>query len=856
MNWHLTSTKETLELLATRPGGLSQQEADRRRAGHPPNSLPEPPRVTLLQVVLRQFRDVMILTLLGAAVLSGVLGDLKDTVVISLIVLLNAAVGAVQEHRAEQAMAALRRTLSAHARVLRSGVATLVDADSLFPGEVVLLEPGDIVPADLRLLDVQGLRTEEASLTGESDAVDKTTAELTGEDLPTGDRTNMAFKGTTAVAGRGTGVVVATGQDTVVGGIARLLLGEQAPTALEVRMAGLVRQLSLVVVALGIVLMVTGIVQGQHWAPMLLLAISLAVAAIPEALPAVTTIALSMGARRMASQAALVRKLGAVETLGSVTYVCTDKTGTLTQDRMSVAETHVFSGKPDGELVLHRAMALNHNVQVQADGTMQGDPTEVALLQHATNVELPSRLAGLPQRIREIPFDSATKRMVTVHAGSDGTALVVVKGAAEAVAALCRAGTLDSAQERIEHMAARGMRVIAYATRAVPTALATAPRIELEQELELLGIAGLVDPPRPGAREAVRECIAAGIVPVMITGDHPGTARTIARELGILHDPSHLVVTGRELGAMDDATLAGCIERIRVHARVSPEQKLRIVKALQDRGHFVAMTGDGVNDAPAIRRANIGIAMGIQGTDVSREAAHMVLLDDDFSTIVKAVREGRRIYDNIRKFIRFVLTGNSAEVMLLVLAPLLGMPIPLLAIQLLWVNLVTDGLPGLAFGVERAESGVMQRPPRPPGEHVLAKGLGTHVIWVGMLLAAMCLVTQAWCVHESVPEGQTLVFTMLCFGQMGHALAVRSEGELLFRLGFLSNPALLGAVALTVLLQAAVLYVPALARVFEVQPLDAAQFALAASAGVVVFHAVEIEKWVRNRRRGRAARLA
>lgn len=850
MNWHLTSTKETLELLASRPGGLTQQEADQRRGGHPPNRLPEPRRVTLLQVVLRQFRDVMILTLLGAAVLSGVIGDVKDTLVIALIVVVNAAVGAVQEHRAERAMAALRRTMSSQARVLRNGLATLVSSDSLFPGEVVLLEPGDIVPADLRLLDVQGLRTEEASLTGESAPVDKTTDELSGEDIPTGDRTNMAFKGTTAVAGRGTGIVVATGTDTVVGGIARLLTGAHAPTALEVRMAGLVRQLSFVVVALGIVLMVTGIVQGQDWVPMLLLAVSLAVAAIPEALPAVTTIALSMGARRMAAQAALVRKLGAVETLGSVTFVCTDKTGTLTQDRMSVAETHVLAAGAEAELAFHRAVAMNHNVQVQADGSMQGDPTEVALVQYARSVELPSRLAGLPARIREIPFDSATKRMVTVHARDEDTALVVVKGAAEAVAALCKDGTLDAVQERIEHMASRGMRVIAHAVRTVPRSMVDAPRNDLEQDLELLGVAGLIDPARPGAREAVRECVAAGIVPVMITGDHPSTARTIARELGIMHDPAHLVVTGRELAAMDEATLTGCIERIRVHARVSPEQKLRIVRALQDRGHFVAMTGDGVNDAPAIRSANIGIAMGIQGTDVSREAAHMVLLDDDFSTIVKAVREGRRIYDNIRKFIRFVLTGNSAEVLLLVLAPLLGMPIPLLAIQLLWVNLVTDGLPGLAFGVERAEPGVMRRPPRPPGEHVFAGGLGTHVIWVGLLMAAMCLVTQAWCVHEAVPEGQSLVFTMLCFCQMGHALAVRSERELLFRLGFFSNPALLGAVSLTVLLQVAVLYVPALARVFEVMPLSLGQFAVAAGAGVVVFHVVEIEKCVRNARTG------
>ncbi|MEY4674651.1 MAG: hypothetical protein RL148_2435 [Planctomycetota bacterium] len=847
MNWHLTSTTETLELLATRATGLTQQEADRRRQGHPANRLPEPPHVTGLQVVLRQFRDVMILTLLGAAVLAGVVGDVKDTVVISLLVVVNAGVGAFQEHRAERAMAALRKTLGAQARVLRKGVATVVPAELLFPGEVVQLEPGDIVPADLRLLEVQGLRTEESSLTGESAPVDKTTAELSGEDMPTGDRTNMAFKGTVAVAGRGTGVVVATGTDTVVGGIARMLGGEQAPTALEVRMAGLVRQLSMVVVALGGVLMVTGIVQGQHWATMLLLAISLAVAAIPEALPAVTTIALSLGARRMAAQNALVRKLGAVETLGSVTFVCTDKTGTLTQDRMRVAETHPTGTDAGGLLALHRAMALNHNVAVQPDGTMQGDPTEVALLQHALRSELPSKLADLPARIREIPFDSATKRMVTVHGVDADHALVVVKGAAEAVAALCRPGTLAAVQERIEHMASQGMRVIAHATRTVPLAEATAARIDLEHDLELVGISGLVDPPREGAREAVAECLAAGIVPVMITGDHPTTARTIARELGILADPSHLVVTGRELGAMDDAELSGCIERIRVHARVSPEQKLRIVRALQDRGHFVAMTGDGVNDAPAIRRANIGIAMGVQGTDVSREAAHMVLLDDDFSTIVKAVREGRRIYDNIRKFIRFVLTGNTAEVLLLVLAPLLGMPIPLLAIQLLWVNLVTDGLPGLAFGVERAEAGVMRRRPRPSSEHVFANGLGAHVVWVGILMAGMCLVTQAWCLHHEVPQAQSLVFTMLCFCQMGHALAVRSEGELLWRLGFLSNPALLGAVALTTAMQAAVLYVPALAGVFEVEPLTAGQFALAAGAGVVVFHAVEVEKWFRNR---------
>jgi Ca2+-transporting ATPase len=605
-----------------------------------------------------------------------------------------------------------------------------------------------------------------------------------------------------------------------------------------------------------------GLLRGEAVLLMFLTAVSLAVAAIPEALPAVVTIALALGARAMVRTNALVRRLPAVETLGSVTYICTDKTGTLTMNRMQVEalycdgvlEPHPGHGPLWNDLL--RAMVLCSDARVDDTETVVGDPTEVALT-------VAARQAGLEKlplerdypRVAEIPFDSDRKCMTTIHQDPEGGFLAVTKGAVEVI--LARATQMASASGTIDldptpwlrvndRMAADGLRVLAIAMRRwshLPEAIT--PEV-MERDLILLGLVGLMDPPREEARQAVSQCKDAGIVPVMITGDHPLTAKAIAQRLGI-QDQADSVLTGEELAQLSTEQLSRRVEQIRVYARVAPEQKLKIVTALQERGELVAMTGDGVNDAPALKRADIGVAMGIAGTDVAKEASAMILLDDNFATIVRAIREGRRIYDNIRRFVRYAVTTNSGEIWTMFLAPLCGLPIPLLPIQILWINLVTDGLPGLALTAEPEESNIMRRPPRPPQESIFARGLGAHVLWVGPLTAALVLGTQAWSLAASL-HWQTMVFTVLCLSQLAHVLAIRSEHESLLSQGLFSNLPLLGAVTLTFVLQMATIYVPALNHIFKTAPLSFGELAASLAIASLVFVAVEIEKWVKRKR--------
>ncbi|PXW98840.1 Ca2+-transporting ATPase [Sphaerotilus hippei] len=880
---HLLSVEAVAAGLGVDPGtGLRPAEHEERLARHGPNALPTARPRSLPARLLEPFLDVMVLVLLAAAGVAFALGERTDAVVILVIVVLNALIGLVQEWKADRALLALQQLAAPQACVRRDGQPQQVQAHDLVPGDLVLLEAGNLVPADLRLSSVAQLRVDESTLTGESVTVDKHAQALSpppgsdGASLALGDRLNMAFKGTMITHGRAEGLVVATGAGTQLGQVASLLGSSgRRSTPLQRRLAAFGRRLSVVVLGICVVVFFTGVLLRDEspWT-MALTAISLAVAAIPEALPAVVTVLLALGARRMVQGQALVRRLPAVETLGSVSTICSDKTGTLTLNRMQVSAALTSLDEAPAsrtaDAALWRAAVLCNDAQPaphrragaerwseHTPSAWIGDPTETALLDGAAARDLPIEplRARLP-RAHEWPFDADRKRMSTLHRTGHGW-LALTKGAPEAVLPRCIATDtggeveLQAWLERARQLAGQGLRVLALAQRRHEAD--RHPQDEsadqAERQLELLGLIALIDPPRPEARAAVAECLAAGITPVMITGDHPATALAIAAQLGLL-DPGQQppqVLTGADLGRMDEAELGARVEDVRVYARVDPAQKIRIVQALQARGRHVAMTGDGVNDAPALKAADIGVAMGRNGTDVAREAASLVLLDDHFATIVTAVREGRRIFDNIRKFIRYAMTGNSGEIWTIFLAPLLGLPIPLLPIHILWINLVTDGLPGLALAAEAAEPGVMRRPPRPPGESLFAHGLWQHALWVGLLIAALCLGVHAWAIHDGQAHGQTMVFTVLTLAQMAHVLAIRSESVPMWRLGWRSNLPLHGAVALTFVMQMATLYVPWLQDIFHTEALSAAELLICLGCAATVAVAVEAEKAWRRR---------
>ena len=852
MTFYQQPIEELFKTIDSQKQGLTDSEAEKRIKEFGPNALQEKKKKPAWVLFLAQFKDFMILILAAAAVISGIVGDLTDTIIILVIIVLNAVLGFVQEYRAEKAMESLKKLTETQTKVLREGQTVSLPSKDLVPGDVILLEAGNMVPADSRLIETFSFKIDESSLTGESVPIDKSSGPIATENLAPGDQVNMAFKGTLVTNGRGTGLVVGTGMKTEIGKIAGLLQDDTPVTPLQQRMARFGKVISYLILGICGLLFVAGWARGEDIYQVLLLSVSLAVAAIPEALPALITIALSLGAGRLAKKNALIRKLPAVESLGSVTYICTDKTGTLTQNKMTVVNVDPASKEAVSSEFsnLQLGMALCHDVLLDKKGKPEGEATELALVEYLLGEISTDQYHEIFKefpRIGEIPFDSERKRMSTLHQFGDQV-LVLCKGASESISEIIKNRKLaEELSVSSEDWASKGDRVLAFAGKVISDLPEESEWAKLEADLDYFGKTGMIDPPREAVKMSIQECRTAGIKPVMITGDHPAAAKAIADEVGIWKT-GDLVLTGAELAKLGDDEFANQVENVSVYARVAPEQKLRIVQTLQAKGHFAAMTGDGVNDAPSLKAATIGVAMGIAGTDVSKEAAHLILLDDNFSTIVRAVKEGRRIYDNIRKFIKYIMTCNGAEIWVIGLAPFLGFPNPLLPIHILWINLVTDGLPALALASEKSEKDLMKRPPRPPKQSLFAEGVGYHIVWVGMLMAGVTLFTQYWAIRQDW-HWQTMVFSVLSFSQLAHVMAIRSDRTFLFKQGLLSNKPLLYSVGFTMILQFGVIYVPWLNDIFHTQPLDLGELGFCAGMALIVFHAVELEKWIKGFRK-------
>lgn len=854
MNWHLLPLKEIAQLLNTTPLGIDDLTASQRLVEYGKNQIIDKKKKTIFQMLLNQLKDFMIVILISAAVISGILGDITDTIIIFAIIILNAVLGTTQNYRAEKAIDALKQMAAINARILREGKTSDIPASDLVPGDVVILEAGNIIPADIRFFETHQIKVDESALTGESHNTEKNSDELPDGDYPIGDRINMGFKGTFITNGRALAYVTSTGMDTELGRIAKMIQIDEILTPLQKRLAAFGKRLSVVILIICVAIFLIGWLRGEVLLTMLLTSISLAVAAIPEALPALVTIALAFGAKQLVKSNALIRKLPAVETLGSVTYICSDKTGTLTLNKMTVQEIYEVDLKsfnsifPNNSLLLN-AIVMNNDVSKDNKEKWLGDSTEVALVQYAfnNNVERKDLEVDLP-RIGELPFDSGRKCMTTLHKTKNGI-LVITKGAVDVLF-----GKLNKEQQSLipefevkaNEMAKKGYRVLGYAIKMLPILPDEINADEIETSLTLVGFAGMIDPPREETKNAVAECKQAGIIPIMITGDHKLTAKAIAIQLGIISNEEDVILDGSELAKLSLEEFEKIVEKVRVYARVNPEQKLKIINALQDKHHFVAMTGDGVNDAPALKNADIGIAMGINGTEVSKEASHLILLDDNFSTIVVAIKHGRRIFDNILKFIKYIMTGNSAEIWSIFLAPFFGLPIPLLAIHILWVNLVTDGLPGLALASEPADENIMKRNPRNPKQNIFGKDMVIHIIWVGLLMGLVTIGLQAYAIHNGNFHWQTMTFSVLCFSQMGHVISIRSERDSLFKIGLFSNMPLLGALILTISLQLTIIYVPFFNTIFKTQPLTFNELTITILTSSIVFIAVEIEKYIKR----------
>jgi Ca2+-transporting ATPase len=914
-DWYRQTVSQVLDRLGTNTSqGLTAEDVRRLQEQVGYNELVERGGRTRGQILVEQLTGILTLILFAAALVSIFLGDYIDSVVILAIVVLNAALGYTQEYRAEKSMAALKRMAVPTVRVLRGGQVQEISSRELVPGDIVLLETGNLVPADGRVLESLNLRLQEAALTGESEPVDKDAGLVFDQEKPLGDRRNMVYMGTVVNYGHGRFVVTETGMQTQLGHIADMIQSvTEEKTPLQQRLDRLGKALAVAAIAIVVVIFVLGVLQGNPIEEMLLTAVSLAVAAIPEALTAVVTIALSLGAQRMLKRQALIRRLPAVETLGSVSVICSDKTGTLTQNQMAVTVLDIANhrirlaqspdkagmllvpeqGEPGSsghlptlDLLLVSGALCNDAVLVKETNENDhyhgvGDPTEVALVMAAAAFDIfKSELDPAFPRLAELPFDSVRKRMTTVHRVPHLEAdipesllpvwnrrirqdhqpdfLAVTKGAVDGLLDQTRdvwvegrTELFDEAwRERIlaanDRLAGNGMRVLGVGVRTLDKLPGKQDLESLEQDLTLVGLVGMIDPPRPEVKDAIQICKSAGIRPVMITGDHPLTARHIARQLGMTDNDEF--VTGQELDRMSIEQVEDAAREISVFARVSPEHKLKLIQAFQDQQRVVAMTGDGVNDAPALKKADIGVAMGITGTDVAKSAAEMILLDDNFATIVAAVEEGRVIYDNIRRFIKYLLTCNASEIAVMLFGPFLGMPLPLLPLQILWMNLVTDGLPALALGVEPAEKKVMHRPPYSTSESIFGRGMIPFIIVFGVVMSLISIGIGLQAFNDGEQTWQTLLFTTLIFSQLALALEVRSEENSLFKIGLFSNPSMIWAVVLTVGLQLLVVYVPFLQVIFKTRPLPLQELLVALASSLAIIVVVEIWKWVLRKR--------
>ena len=855
-NWHGMDIPELLERIGGNAVGLSNDEAAKRLLSFGPNEIIEGKKKPAWVIFLIQFKDLMILVLFGAALISAIVGDISDTIIILAIIVLNAIIGFFQEYRAEKAINALRKLAVPDILVIRNQQPGRVSSLSLVPGDLVILEAGNIIPADIRLSETHRLTINESSLTGESVSVEKQTKALDPAVDTTGDYSNMVFKGTFITQGRGRGFVVETGMRTELGKIAHLIQQPGIKTPLQKKMAGLSRNLSYFILIICAIVFMAGYLRGENPTIIFLTALSLAVAAIPETLPAVITIALSVGAKKMSKNNALIRKLPAVETLGSVTYICTDKTGTLTLNKMTVEEIAVnhfdgnkmISSEESREYkLLMECMALNNDAYGKADQQFIGEPTEVGLLEYAYAKGYDkTKLEKKFPRIAEIPFDSDRKCMTTIHRRGNKF-IAFTKGAPETILGLSdqssNGGAIDG---HLADMLNGGYRILAFASREFDQMPAVISPETIENNMQLAGAAGLIDPPRNEVKNAIEECHGAGIKVAMITGDHIKTATIIAKRLSLILTEDDHVLTGSKMKGMSDGELKMLATSVRVYARISPEQKLNIIKALQANGEYVAMTGDGVNDAPALKHADIGIAMGITGTDTAKEASALILLDDNFTSIVGAVKEGRRIFDNILKFIRYVLTGNTIEVLAIFLAPFFSLPIPLLPIHILWINLVTDSLPGLALVAEPANAQIMNRPPRPPSQAIITHALVFQIFWVSGLFTALALGTQAWGVSHHL-HWQTMVFTVISIGQLFLAIAIRTDHRGFFKLHLFANPVLLAVVAGTFLIQLAMIYIPFFNKLLKTDPLTIYELAVSLGISLLIIPIVELGKIFRRK---------
>ncbi|MCU0935682.1 MAG: cation-translocating P-type ATPase [Gammaproteobacteria bacterium] len=921
--WHTLTVEDALGRLAARTDGLTTAEALARAAEFGPNEIQEKAGRSVWQILWEQVSSVMIVILIVAGVLAllfkGGDGPPVDAIAIFAIIVLFVVLGVLQEYRAQKAIAALKRMSSPTVKVVRDGQVRELSARELVPGDRVKLETGSVAPADCRVVESVNLRIQEAALTGESEPIEKFSAALEREDLPLGDRKNMAYLGTFVSYGRGEALVVETGMRTELGKIATLIQSvEHEQTPLQKKLDRLGKTLAVIALAVAAAVALTGLViEGKTWADVLIIAIAIAVAIVPEGLPAVQTFALAIGAQRMVKRKALIRKLPAVETLGSVTVICSDKTGTLTQNQMTVTTLETLDGRVDLDTQARQypadagppsVAALVAGAGLCSDATLNGDgesgvgdPTEVALVvaAHRYGLGRTELEAGLP-RVAEAPFDSDRKRMSTVHrlalegglppalgglsGGLDGQPFVAfTKGAADGLLAICNRVFADGAVRALTDadrsalhratstLASQGIRVLGVGFRGLAEAPTDQDPAAVERDLVFLGLVGMIDPPRPEARLAVAQCRTAGIRTIMITGDHPETARYIAAELGMT-PPDGRVITGVDLERMSDADLREALQDpdANCFARVSPEHKLRIVGALQGLGHVVAMTGDGVNDAPALKRADIGVAMGIAGTDVSKEAADMVLLDDNFATIVAAVEEGRVVYDNLRRFIMFSISGNVAKVIVVAASPLIGLVTMLKPIQILVSNLLTDGLLGLGMGMEAAERNTMSRPPYAPGESVFSRGVGRHIAIIGPAIGLLLLALgyYQWqllglpnllAIEDEAVRSQlasspevllwgTLMFTALALMQVGRALSSRSFTEPFWRQPPRTNKVLMGMILAVVALQMLVVYTPSVQAFFSTTSLSALNLLLCVGFAVVVLVIMEVVKAIERRR--------